>query len=213
MSIADIPDAVRDSMRIAATRWELFGGSRKPPMNASDIIRVLEVFEANQAQWVLVGAHAVGLLTQPRATADFAFIVESQKLDSIVHDLAASFGDLGERDIGGAIELAAIDVDLIQSANHALFAEALRDVRLLGQWRLPRTEVLIALKFLSSISPWRNRTKRALDIVDLRAIYLAVGARLDRAELIRLGGLAYPEAEREFGELLAKIDRGDPLSI
>ena len=55
--------------------------------------------------------------------------------------------------------------------------------------------------------------KRALDIIDLRAIYHAVGDQLDRDELIRLGGLAYPEAAREFGELLDKIDRGEPLSV
>ena len=212
-AVSSIPTPVRASMQIVATRRALFGVGGVRAMSEADISRVVQVFESNQAAWVLVGAHAVGLLTEPRATGDFDFIVESQKMNKIIRDLEGAFGELGKRDIGGAVELAAISVDLIHSANHPLFAEALRQARAVGDWRVPRTEVLIALKFLSSISPWRNRDKRALDVVDLRAIYHAVGDQLDRGELIRLGGLAYPEAEREFRKLLDKIDRDEPLSI
>ena len=210
--VSPIPQGVRESMQIVATRHALFGTGGRP-MSEADVSRVVQIFESNHAAWALVGAHAVGLLTQPRATGDFDFIVESQKMNRVIRDLEAEFGDLGQRDIGGAVELAAISIDLIHSANHPLFGEALRQVRTVGDWKVPRTEVLIALKFLASISPWRNRDKRALDIVDLRAIYHAVGDQLDRDELIRLGGLAYPEAAREFGELLDKIDRGEPLSV
>lgn len=181
-------------------------------MSETTIARVVSIFEAERADWVLVGAHAVGLLTQPRATADFDFIIDSRSLAKVVAGLTAEFGDLRQRDVGGALELAAIDVDLIQSGNHPLFAEALRAPRIDGTWRLPRTEALIALKFLASISPWRNRNKKALDIVDLRAIYQA-SKDLDRAETIRLGGLAYPEAEREIRDLLDRIDRDEPLSV
>jgi hypothetical protein len=208
----EIPAGVRASMRIVAARHALFG-AREIRVDEKDIARVVGVFESNSADWVLIGAHAVGSLTEPRATADFAFIVDSRKLGKVLRDLADLFGELGQRDIGGAIELSALDIDLIQSANHALFAEALREPRIVGSWRVPRTEVLLALKFLASISPWRNRTKRALDVVDLRAIYLAVGNELDHDELVRLGGLAYPGAGAEFRELLDKVARGEPIAI
>ena len=80
-------------------------------MSELEIARVVEVFEKNHAGWALVGAHAVALLTEPRATADFDFIVESSKLEPICRDLTEVFGDLGENDIGAAIQLKAIDVE------------------------------------------------------------------------------------------------------
>src|SRR6185437_5744671 len=102
-------------------------------------------------------------------------------------------------DIGAGIELRALDIDLIRSTNHQLFTEALHRVRKVGEWNVPRTEVLIALKFLAAISPWRDRDKRAQDIVDLRTAYRKVGAdQLDIEEMTQLAGLAYPNAEQEF---------------
>lgn len=206
-------------MRILETHRTIFGGRigrsrRRRVMTAKEIARVVETFRSNRAGWALVGAHAVGLLTAPRATADFDFIVDGEKLPAILHDLAAAFGELEASDIGAAIQLKAIDVDLIRSTNHRLFAEALSAVRSVGDWNVPRTEALIALKFLAAVSPWRNRDRRAQDVLDLRAMYRAVGAgQLDMPEMIRLAGLAYPEAEREFRALIDKIDRDEPLTI
>jgi hypothetical protein len=212
-----IPVGVRTSLRILATHRALFGGRKTGwgvSMNEAEIVRVIQVFEANQAKWALVGAHAIGLLTQPRATADFDFIVEDRKLKPILRGLVAAFGDLGEQDAGAAVRLAAIDVGLIRSTNHPLLREALERVREIGSWKVPRTEVIIALKFLSMVNPWRNQDKRAQDLVDLRTIYHAVGSdELDRDEMVKLASLVYPHADREFGELLEKIDRGDPVSL
>lgn len=69
-------------------------------MSEADVVRVIEVFEANRTRWALVGAHAIGLLTEPRATADFDFIVEEARLRSILRDLTSAFGDLDANDIG-----------------------------------------------------------------------------------------------------------------
>lgn len=209
-----IPTAVRQSMQIVATHRALFARAPHRTMTEADIVRVVEVFEANHARWALVGAHAIGLLTQPRATADFDFIIEGSKLRAVLNGLTAAFGDLDASDIGAATQLRAIDVDLINSTNHQVFAEALARVRKVGEWNVPRTEVLIALKFLAAINPWRDRDKRAQDILDLRTVYRTVGAdQLDRDEMLELAGFAYPGAEREFSALLGKIDRGEPISI
>ena len=187
MTVAGMPESIRRSIQILATHRALFGARGKARAMLSE---------------------------QPRATADFDFIVETRKLDGILRDLADAFGELDAREIGAAVELAAIDIDLIRSTNHALFQEALREVRTLGDWKLPRTEVLIALKFLAAISPWRDRVRKTRDMGDLAALYLAGGsASLDREEAIRLGGLAYPGAERELRDLFDRIDRGDPLLI
>jgi hypothetical protein len=215
VSVEGIPAPIRRSMQILATHRALFGtrGKARATMSERDISRVVGVFKSKRLRWALVGAHAVGLLTEPRATADFDFIVETGKLKTILSDLTDAFGDLGAQDIGAAIQLTTIDVDLIRSTNHPLFVEALRKVRVIGDWKVPRTEVLIALKFLAAISPWRDPAKKARDVSDIAALYLAEGDQLDRKEILRLGGLAYPGAERELRALLDKIDRGKQLEI
>ena len=182
-------------------------------MSEADISRVVEVFERCGARWALVGAHAIGLLTEPRATADFDFVVEGGKLAAVVRRLTNEFGELDEIDIGAAIQLKAIDVDLIRSTNHPLFEAALSEVRTVGAWKVPRTEVLIVLKFLAAVSPVRSRTKRIHDVGDLSLIYQTAGDDLDRVRILELSRLVYPGAEREFSELLDKIDRDEPISI
>lgn len=182
-------------------------------MSEVELVRVVEVFEANRAQWALIGAHAVGLLTEPRAAADFDFLVEAGKLTEVLRDLTAAFGDLGENDIGAAIQLKAIDIDLIRSTNHPLFQVALAQTRTIGEWSVPQTEVLVVLKFLAAVSPWRARNKRRQDVTDIGSICLAVGDSLDRERAIDLARSVYPGAEREFRDLLDKLDRGDPIAI
>ncbi len=219
VSVEGIPEPIRKSMQILERHRALFGarGKARATVSQVDISRVVDVFEANRAGWAVVGAYAVGLLTEPRATVDFDFIVETGKIKAILRDLTGVFGELGAQDIGAAVQLTAIDVDpirLIRSTNHPLFNEALREVRVVGEWKVPRTEVLIALKFAAAVSAWRDQDKRRQDIVDLAKIYRAIEpGQLDREEAIRLGGLTYPGAEREVRELLGKIDRGDPIAI
>jgi hypothetical protein len=218
VSVAGIPDAIRRSMKILATHRALFGrriheGRGGGTMSETDIARVIDVFEAKRADWALVGAHAIGLVTEPRATADFDFIVEGAKLAGVVRALTKVFGELGEQDIGAAIQLKAIDVDLIRSTNHPLFQAALEHRRTIGDWKVPRSEVLIVLKFLAAVSPVRDRRKRRQDVTDINFICDVAGTELDRALMLELSALVYPGAEREFSELLDKIDRNEPISI
>jgi hypothetical protein len=77
---------------------------------------------------------------------------------------------------------------------------------------MPETEVLLASRFLSAVSPWRNRTKRVQDIADMATIYLHVGpASLDRVLMLELSALVYPGAEKEYAALLDEIEKGDPI--
>jgi hypothetical protein len=218
MSPAGIPEAIRRSMRILATHRALFGrraGAERTgrTMAEADICRVIEAFEFCHVRWALVGTYAIGLVTEPRATPDFDFIVETAGLASVVRRLRKEFGELGETDMGVEIQLKAIDVDLIGASNHPLFHAAVEQVRTVGDWKVPRTEVLIILKFMAARSVRRDRHRRAQDLGDLCCVY-EVGRRdLDRTAMIELSRLVYPGAEREFGELLDKIDRGEPIAI
>jgi hypothetical protein len=204
-------------MRILATHRALFGrsplgGRGARTMSETDISRVVEVFETNGVRWALVGAHAIALLTEPRATVDFDFIIEGARLGSVLRDLEVAFGGLDENDIGAAVQLRAIDVDLIRSTNHPLFQVALDELRAIGEWRVPRTEVVIVLKFLAAVSPWRHQRKRRQDVLDISFVCERAGS-LDRGWMIELSKLVYPGADNEFRELLEKLDRGDPLTI
>lgn len=177
------------------------------------IRRLVSVFDQSGARWALVGAHAVGMITEPRATADLDFVIEEARLKTVLEALRDELGELDDEDIGPAVRLKALNVDLIRSATHPLFGEALRRTRILEQWSVPVTEALIALKFLAAISPWRAPEKRLHDLGDLVALYRAARDELDPALLRRLAGMAYPGAEREFEALLERIDRGEPLRI
>lgn len=144
---------------------------------------------------------------------DFDFVTEDDRLSGILHDLAAAFGDLDPvvSDVG--IRLRALEVDLIRATNHALLQVALERQNVIDGWRVPRTEVLIALRFLSSRSVWRPRYKRMQDMADIAAIWESRGPDLDRAMLLELGGLVYAGAGRELDQVLDQLARGEPISI
>ena len=182
-------------------------------MSEAEVVRVIEVFKAKRTKWALVGAHAIGLVTEPRATLDFDFVVEGGKLETIVKALTKEFGELDEQDIGAAIQLRGIDVDLIRSTSHPLFQVALEQLRTIGDWKVPRTEVLVVLKFLAAVSPRRDSDKRMQDATDIARMCKRAATQLDRTMMVELAALVYPGAESEFAELLDKLERGERIPI
>ncbi len=178
------------------------------------IARVVDVFRQVGSHWALVGAHAIGTLAEPRATVDFDFVVEGSKLRAVLTALEEGFGELDAVDLGPAMRLRALDVDLIRSTTHSLFGEALTHAREVAGWNVPVPEVLLVLKFLAAVSPWRERTKRMQDVVDLTTLVTAVGREaLDQELVRRLAAQVYPGAEAELEALLGRIERGEPITI
>lgn len=78
---------------------------------------------------------------------------------------------------------------------------------------MPRTEVLIVLRFLSAVIPDRAPGRRRQGVTDLGNVYEDHRDDIDRAARIELSRLVHPGAEHELGELLDKIDRGEPIAI
>lgn len=178
------------------------------------IAKVIEVFDDVGTKWTLVGAHAVGVLTEPRATSDFDFVVEERKLGSILERLEAVFGPLTTTDIGAAVRVLNLDLDLIRSSTHPLFRRALDETREVETWRIPVAELLIALKYLSSVSPWRGIDLRRQDLLDLIRVYKAFGeGGLSRPRMVELAAEIFPGADREFERLLDRVDRDEPITI
>jgi hypothetical protein len=175
---------------------------------------VVACFTRLEINWCLAGAHAVGIYSQPRATQDFDFIVDDRRLKRLLAELEKELGELGAVDVGAAVRLTAIDVDLIRSSNNELFREAILCSTEVEGWRVPPVEMLIVLKFLAAISHWRGRDQRAQDIVDLMRIYRNTDPeQLDRSLLNGLAGKVYPGAEQELASLLNRIEAGEEISI
>ncbi len=73
---------------------------------------------------------------------------------------------------------------------------------------------MIVLKYLAAVSPWRDRTKKMQDAVDLRTLLMAVGREeLDEELMRRLAALVYPGAKKEFEALLGRIERGERVTL
>jgi hypothetical protein len=175
--------------------------------------RAVEAIERAGAEWALVGAEAVNMYVEPRATQDFDLVISGNKFDAVLREIRKEFGAIQEVDIGAAIRLPELGIDLIRSTSHALFRIALERARPREDARVPPAEVLMALKFMSAISPWRKVGDRKQDAADVVKLYEAGGSSLDRDEMIRLAALVYPGAEREFTAMIDKLDRGEAISI
>lgn len=174
-------------MRILVTHRALFGRRAGAEctgrtMTEADICRAIEVFASCHVRWALVGTYAIGLVTEPHVTPDFDFIVETAGFASVVRGLAQEFGSWARPTSGAAIQLKAIDVDRIRSNNHPLFQAALRQVRTAGDWKVPRTEVLIVLRFLSAVIPDRAPGRRRQGVTDLGNVYEDHRDDIDRGE-------------------------------
>ena len=209
-----LPPTVRTSLTILAATRAIIQRHEEAQVMEERIARVVAVFQQVGSRWALVGAHAIGTLAEPRATVDFDFVVEGSKLRRILEALEEDFGDLDAVDLGPAIRLRALDVDLIRSTTHSLFQEALKQVRPVADWNVPVPEVLVVLKFLAAVSPWRERTKRMQDVVDLTVLVTTLGRdQLDGDLMKQLAAQVHPGGEEELEDLLGRIERGEPITV
>lgn len=175
--------------------------------------RVIAVLDRLGASWTLVGAHAVNAYVRPRATVDVDFVVDARMLKRILAELEAEFGALDTTDIGAALRVTNLSVDLIRSDNHPLFRAALDRGQQRGGPRVPPPELLVALKFLSAVSPWRKPGERKQDAADLINVYQSTGADFDRQAAMQYATTVYPGAERELAAMLDAIDRGEDVPL
>lgn len=188
-----------------------FAGNEENMEN--NLRRTIAALERAGASWVVVGAEALNIYVRPRATEDVDIVVAGGRFAYVLEEMRKEFENPQEVDISAAVRFPGIGIDLVRSTTHALFRIALERAVTKGPLRVPPPEVLLALKFLSCISPWRADVDRKQDALDLIRLYQTVAPHLDRAEATRLAGLAYPGAEREFTALLEKIDRGEEVKI
>src|SRR5436309_1689872 len=133
-------------------------------------------------------------------------LVDARKLRVLLDAVRAEFGEIETVDLGVALRIANLSVDLIRSDNHALFRLALDLAEEREGVRIPPPELLVVLKFLAAVSPWCNVADRKQDEADLLRLVQARGEDLDRAAALGYAQRAYPGAERELAALLERID-------
>jgi hypothetical protein len=175
--------------------------------------RVLAVFGRVGAKWTLVGAHAVNAYVRPRATIDVDFVVEAPKLKKVLAELEKEFGALATTDIGAAVRVINLSIDLIRSDNHSLFRAALDKAEDRGGARVPPPELLVALEFLAARSPWRKLAEKKQDAADLINVYQASADEFNRDAALQYAASVYPGAERELQQMLDRVDAGEDIGI
>lgn len=120
---------------------------------------------------MLVGAEAINLYRKsPRATVDVDIVVRSKHIPKARRVLKETCQSVQDTEVHLKASLSPppleLTVDVIRSQSHPLFEEALdRQLRVEGV-RVPRLEALLALKFLSAVSPRRPRADKLQDVAD-----------------------------------------------
>lgn len=141
-------------------------------------------------------------------------MIDDRRLKTLLRELEHELGPLDTRELGPAVRLQALSVDLVRASSSQVFREALARFVDKDGWRIPTLEMLLVLKFMSAVSPWRGRDRARQDVLDLARVYGSVDpADVDRELMRALAGHAYPGAERELDSLLDKIDRDEPLTL
>ncbi len=182
---------------------------------------VLDLFrrlDREGIEWVLVGAEGINLyLKRPRATVDVDIVVRKKHLAKVKRILKDVGTGLDDAEVRMKTTLSAepnsLEVDVIKSQSHLLFERALDSRVLLEGVPAPSIEALLALKYLSAVSPWRPHTDKLQDVVDFKRAFHDNKDQIDRAALVQLASLAHRNASKEFPAFLEAVEKDRPITI
>ncbi|MBI4600580.1 MAG: nucleotidyl transferase AbiEii/AbiGii toxin family protein, partial [Planctomycetes bacterium] len=177
--------------------------------------------EAAGVDWVLVGAAAVNhYLKRPRATLDVDVVVREKDLRKAKRVLKAACPDLRETESSplgppeGTVvnfhgtlspDPMRLEADVIKSQSHELFGVALDRKVVAGGVKVATVEVLLALKYLAAVSPWRRPGDKHQDVADFIKAFKDNRDRIDRALLLDLAFRADEGAREDFPRFLDSV--------
>ena len=188
------------------------------------IRRVVGVFDALGLRYALIGGHAVSFHWRPRVTVDVDFLVPAASLPRLEAALPGA-GFLVER--RGEILRAwnagadpAVDepiVDFVPAEYNETQREVVRtaiEADYQGvPLRIASRAAVVALKFLSAISPTRQQLDKMQDVTDLGHIVRQRWTIKHQAEALRLVERSYAGGGSELGKLVDDIQHGRPITI
>lgn len=214
-----LPRNFQTGLQLLERGYYLCHGGKVPasrlPEKVADFLNRLD---EQGVDWVLVGAEAVNLYRKrPRATVDIDVVVRAKHVSRARKVLMETCADVEDTEarLTGTLSPPPLEltVDVIKSHSHPLFEEALdRQVRIEGV-RVPQLEALLALKYLSAVSPWRSREDKHQDVADFIKAFKDNRSGVDRALLVSLGSRAHASAGEEFAEFLDAVENDRPMTI
>jgi hypothetical protein len=194
------------------------GGKMTGGKFSEKVQRLFDGLDREGVDWVLVGAQAVNLYIQrPRATIDVDIVVRQKHLRKAKKVLKEACGEVEESEVHFRGKLspapALLEVDLINSDSHPLFEMALDRKIPIDGVPVPGIEALLALKYLSAVSPWRKEDDKHQDVTDFIRGFRDNRARIDRVILMDLASRAPRDAGADFEKFLHAVENGLPITI
>jgi hypothetical protein len=217
--LSSLPPNLRTGLQLLERGYYLRHGGKVPPSNLPEkVLDFLNRLEQEGIDWALVGAEAINLHHgNPRATVDVDIVVRSKhipKIRKVLRETCARVED-SEVHLKGTLSPPPVEltIDVIKSQSHPLFEEALDHKIEIQGLLTPRLEALLALKFLSVVSPWRAREDKLQDVADFIKAYKGNVKTIDRGLLIALASRAHEKAGPEFATFLDAVENDRPITI
>ncbi len=181
-------------------------------------IDLINRLDDEDIDWVLVGAEAMNLyLKRPRATVDVDIVVRKKDFRKIEKVLREICVDLTETQVhwSGLISRPPmlLELDVIKSTSHVLFEATLDLKTIVDGVKAAPVECVLALKYLSSVSPWRPKGKKHIDIGDFIITFKDNAEQLNRDRLIHLASRAHANAGKEFLVFLDAVENDKPITL
>jgi hypothetical protein len=128
---------------------------------------LLELIKSGK--YLLIGGQALAAYLEPRFTADYDFLVDSEAVEKIKSWLEAktvSYSDIGY----GCLRVENYSIDILDAGKNEINSRVLKaDSRQFEGFEVPAPEGLAALKFLSMMSR-PSQSEQLIDIADFIAL-------------------------------------------
>jgi len=169
-------------------------------------------------EWVLVDAEGINLYRKrPRATVDVDLVIRQRHVRKAARVLKELCTKVQETEVHWRGVLSEVprllEVDLIKSGSHELFDAALDQKVEFENVPVPRVEALLALKYLSAISPGRAHGDKHQDAADFIHAFNDNRGRIDRPFLVELASRAHRGARPDFEQFLQAVEAGKPIVL
>lgn len=202
-----LPAAMRESLGILQS--QLWLQTREFAPVEENVSRIVKALQQSGVAWAIIGAHAVNLYVRPRATVDLDVVIDGRYLKRVLGSLSDEFGEVTATDIGAALRISELALDIIRSDMQPVFRKAIDLAIDVDGVPVAPPELLIVLKYLAAVSPWRQAADRKQDAADLIRLVQTLGEDLDRDAAQRHAEGSFPGAPAQLAALFDQIDRGE----
>lgn len=182
---------------------------------------VIDVLNAANVRFLLVGAHMIGgWSNRPRTTEDVDVLVAERHVTSAVRALHGAFPILEVTKTPVVVRFtdprtAKVVIDVMK-ANQPLFKNVMRYSHRVDtkrrSYNIPILELAITMKFAAMVSPRRQLDKKYLDAADFISMIKA-NPIIDVSKLSMLARRVYPGGGKEIVDMVRRVRAGERLNF